>query len=412
MKIFVASWFYPPVTTSEAIVTYKLLSNSKNEYYLCSASSKQWTYNKETILESKNVKQYIIDTDDFDEYIDKTVEKYLELSKKIKFDAIMTRTMPPEPQEVGLRIKKIDKNIPWIVSLADPIANNPYETYGLVYSRHRLVRNSYLYAPRFCLNYVCPLSRNKYTRKLRDLNKLERKIVEKCDVVIVPTEEQGRHIMYKEKEYEKKCLVVPHSYDKKLYKRAEMPKNDKFVFSFIGHSDGLRSVEPFVRALKIIKDINPDFLSKIRVRFVGNIPMHIKNMVYVFFLNDIISIEEPCDYFESLKIMEASDCLIHIDANFPYVSNGSIFFAAKIADYLGAEKPILGITNPESPAGKIIRSANGICANPDPVELANKIISIVENTPKPDLEAAKKYDVENVAKEYDEELERRIANER
>ena len=116
MKIFVSSWFYPPVTTSEAIVTYKLLSNSQNEYYLCSASSSQWTYNKVTDLKSDNVEQYIIDTDNFDEYIDKTVEKYIELSKDIKFDAIMTRTMPPEPQEVGLRIKKIDKDIPWIVS--------------------------------------------------------------------------------------------------------------------------------------------------------------------------------------------------------------------------------------------------------------------------------------------------------
>ena len=280
----------------------------------------------------------------------------------------------------------------------------------MINSRHRLVRNLYLYAPRFCLNYACPLSRNEYTRKLRDLNKFERKIIEKCDVVIVPTEEQGRYIMYKEKEYEKKCLVIPHSYDKKLYNKDIKRDNDKFVFSFIGHSDVLRSVEPFVKALKIIRDINPNFLSKIRVRFVGNFPTGIKNMVYVFFLNDVISIEEPCDYFESLKIMQESDCLIHVDADFKFITNGSIFFAAKIADYLGAEKPILGITNPNSPAGKIIRSVNGICVDPEPVEIANKIISIVENPPKLDLDIAKNYDVKNVAKIYDEELERRIIN--
>ena len=75
MKIFVASWFYPPVTTSEALVTYKLFSNSKHEYYVCSASSKQWSYNSDTELKSDNVKQFIIDTDSFDVFIDETIKK-------------------------------------------------------------------------------------------------------------------------------------------------------------------------------------------------------------------------------------------------------------------------------------------------------------------------------------------------
>ena len=91
MKIFVVSWFYPPVTTSEAFVTYKLLSNSKNEYYLCSASSSRWSYNSKSELESDNIKHYTIDTDDFDEFNERTVELYKKLSKKIKLDAIITR---------------------------------------------------------------------------------------------------------------------------------------------------------------------------------------------------------------------------------------------------------------------------------------------------------------------------------
>ena len=43
MKIFVISWFYMPVTTSEALVTYKLLSKSKNEYVIVSAKSNKWS---------------------------------------------------------------------------------------------------------------------------------------------------------------------------------------------------------------------------------------------------------------------------------------------------------------------------------------------------------------------------------
>ena len=84
MKIFVASWFYVPVTTSEALVTYKLLANSENEYVVCSAKSNKWSYKKDSDMTSDNIRQVIIDTDDFDEFVDKAVETYKELSKTEK----------------------------------------------------------------------------------------------------------------------------------------------------------------------------------------------------------------------------------------------------------------------------------------------------------------------------------------
>lgn len=410
MKIFVASWFYPPVTTSEALVTYKLFSNSKHEYYVCSASSKQWSYNSDTELKSDNVKQFIIDTDSFDVFIDETIKKYKELSKEIKFDAIMTRSMPPESQKVGLKIKEEEPDIPWIVSLADPIGNNPYETLdNLVYNRHRIVRNAYFHAPHYFIEHFSKYARNPYTKKLGDLAKLEKEVVNKANVVIVPTMEQGNYIMYFNNSIEK-CLVVPHSYDKKLYPKVDGKKEDKFVFSFIGHTDKLRSLEPMVRALKLLKELNPEFLDKIHIRLLGNIPMDIQNMIYVFFLQDVISVEGTCNYYESLEIMEKSDCLIHVDANFPTLDNGSIFFAAKIADYLGAGKPIMGITNPNTPAGKIITATGGVCPGYEPMDIAKAMLGIVNNTPKLNKEEAEKYDAVNVAKAYDEELERRILN--
>ena len=75
MKIFVASWFYPPVTTSEALVTYKLFSNSKHEYYVCSASSKQWSYNSDTELKEETNYNYIEK-----DFINKRVKGELEIN--------------------------------------------------------------------------------------------------------------------------------------------------------------------------------------------------------------------------------------------------------------------------------------------------------------------------------------------
>ena len=412
MKIFVVSWFYPPVTTSEAFVTYKLLSNSKNEYYLCSASSSRWSYNSKSELESDNIKHYTIDTDDFDEFNERTVEIYKKLSKKIKFDAIMTRSMPVEPQKAGFEIKKFDKDIPWIVSLADPIGNNPYETlYPLYKNRHGLVRRIYRYAPNFCLSFACNFVRSKETRRLSAINRFQNKLVKKANLIIVPTKEQGEFIVRDKQVYNEKCLVVPHSYSKELYAK-RISKNDKFVFSFIGQSDAFRSIEPVVKAIKLIKDIRPEFLDKIKVRLIGNIPNRVKNMIYVYFLQDVFSIEGSVNYFDSLKAMQESDCLIHIDALFPNLPNDSIFFAAKIADYMGAGKPILGITNPASPAGKMIKNAGGVVTKGEQLDLAKKIMEIVDNPPKVNEEYCKKFEAKAVAKVYDSEIERRIKNEK
>lgn len=411
MKIFVVSWFYVPVTTSEALVTYKLLANSENEYVVCSAKSNKWSYKIDSKLESKNIKQYIFDTDDFDEFVEKSFDKYKELSATEKFDAIMTRSLPPESQLVGLKIKAINKDIPWIVSLGDPIANNPYETkpYCLE-NRHKLIRNIYINAPHFFLDKICPLIRRDPFKKLSFLNKLEKKVINMADIVISPTMTQCEYMMYDEKICNQKALAVPHSYDRSLYPTESSKKNDKFTFTFIGNSDDLRSVAPIVEAVKILKELNSDIIDKIKVRLIGNIPSKIKDATYVYFLQDIISIEKPCDYFESLKIMENSDCLIHVDAYFYTLKNGSIFFAAKIADYIGTGKRILGMTSSESPAGKIITNYGGKCCSLNPYDVAKNMISIVKSDAKINKNFAEKFNAKNVAKEFDKELERRLKN--
>ena len=409
MKIFVASWFYVPVTTSEALVTYKLLANSENEYVVCSAKSNKWSYKKDSDMTSDNIRQVIIDTDDFDDFVDKAVATYKELSKTEKFDAFMTRSLPPESQYVGFKIREFDKTTPWIASLADPIGDNPYETtFYFLGSRFKLIRQMYLHMPHFFLNKVCPLIPRPIYKHLSKMNKLESKVLESADIIITPTDAQAKYIMHDKAIFDKKSMVVPHSYDKRLYTKPADSTDDRFTFTFIGQSDSYRSVKPIVYAIKVLSEINPDILSKIRVRLIGNIPVDVKDAAYVFFLQNIISIEEPCDYFESLRIMQESDCLVHVDAWFDILDHGSIFFAAKIADYLGAHKPILGITDKDCPAGKIITACGGATTTAKPYDIAKAMVKIATERPAIVDEEAEKYSAVNVAKEFDKELRRRL----
>ena len=44
-KILVITWFYPPVNSSEGLVTYKLLNNSRYEYdVFTQKNSASWSY--------------------------------------------------------------------------------------------------------------------------------------------------------------------------------------------------------------------------------------------------------------------------------------------------------------------------------------------------------------------------------
>ena len=125
-KILVITWFYPPVNSSEGLVTYKLLNNSKYEYdVFTQKNSASWSYgNKETLENKDNVNSIFAKSNNLKDWKKEAIEYFK--NNKDKYDIVMTRSMPPESHEVGLKIKKIKPSIKWIASFGDPIANNPY----------------------------------------------------------------------------------------------------------------------------------------------------------------------------------------------------------------------------------------------------------------------------------------------
>ena len=77
MNIFVASWFFPPTTSSEGIVTYKLLRNSKNNYDVFCSTSRQWSYSSAMdMAEDDKIKVYSIETDEIEEWQKWAVDQF------------------------------------------------------------------------------------------------------------------------------------------------------------------------------------------------------------------------------------------------------------------------------------------------------------------------------------------------
>lgn len=411
MRVLVVAWFYPPVTTSEAIVTYKLLSNSKFEYDVLTSSSRLWSYNIDTNLTASNIRVHTIDVCDLNVFADRCVEFYEKNQEKNQYDYVMIRSYPPESQQVGLRLKKKYPSIKLISSFGDPMGKNPYEIDAYIdKNRIKWYKKFYERNPNIFIEIFCLFTSNKLLRMLRRLRMTEKSVFELSDFLIFPSENQAKYSLDKKYEQMKnKVIVIPHSYMNNLYGlKKSTHKNEKFTFSYLGHLDAYRSPEIIIKAVKRLKEKRPDLISGIRVEFIGNVPQDMIDMVQVFFLGDVIEFKKPVDYFESLKIMTESDCLLHIDASFYQVCRFPIFFAAKIADYIGAKKHILGITPEYSTADTILRSLNCTVVNVNwfnleekVEELCGEIIKIIEEKPQIRMDAIDQYNAENVAEIFD-----------
>ena len=127
-------------------------------------------------------------------------------------------------------------------------------------------------------------------------------------------------------------------------------------------------------------------------------------------LLDVVHIKKPVDYETSLAIMQESDWLIHIDANLSGVLDENIFFAAKLADYIGADRPIFGITMFDGAGADVVRDVNGVTVSYTVDEIKNYLYLIVYNGYSVDVneENRAKYNAVNVAADFDEFVKSRV----
>lgn len=401
MKGLVISWFYPPSTSAEGLVTFKLLKNSHFEYDVISAKSRQWSYAADTALTSKNIKVYTVEAESLNLFVKKGTELALELCEKNHYDFIMTRAMPPQSHEIGLKIKQDKRvsNIPWLASMADPIARNPYD-----FDRYfNLKPADILKKLPLTLARVFIYERNKW---------FEKKVTEKAGLLIYPSEEQCRFSAgsFYEK-LSQKSLIIPHNFDRDIIPpKVELDKSDdKIIISHLGHLNRQRNAVALIKALAELKAENPQMINRLQIRFVGNIPHDQQNLIQVLHLEDVIQVQEPVDYFESLRIMNESDYLLLIDAKFSFLEK-NIFFASKLADYMGADKPIIGLTMQEGPSARIIKGAGYPVCDPDDVRaIKNILIKAATNRIGIVKEGIfKEYESKNVAAMFDKKVKELI----
>lgn len=420
MRVFVASWFFPPATSSEGIVTYKLLRNSQHEYDVCSARSHLWGYKHDLPVRADNARVLPVDTDDVDEWASHAIELFEREHSKRPYDAIMTRSMPPESIAVGEAVKKAHPELPWIASLADPIARNPYSIKDLILDdEQKSDADKASLVNALSSGFGIDVSDDAGIQHLRAMKEIEDRAINGADALVFPCNTLKSYVLGTRQR--KHAYAIPHSFDRTLEPPREISSAPKSVetqgrvtFTFLGHTDHLRTLNPLVLALHHIQKTSPATLEKVRIRCIGHIPSDTRDLIYNFHLHNVMVVEPSVDYLTSLRIMDDSSWLLHVDAFFESLEDtgGSVFFAGKIADYLGTDAPILGITGHGSPAQGIIERAGGVCVDQrDIPELARVVVDIAEGrlAPRIDRTYRDRYDAVNTAATFDGILERVVS---
>lgn len=413
-KILVITWFYPPVNSSEGLVTYKLLKASKYEYdVFTQKNSALWSYDNTTKLpQSENVKSIYAKATNLLDWQEEAINYYKK--NKNKYDIVMTRSMPPESHKIGIEIKKINPKIKWIASFGDPIAENPYTKMSITYASPFSINN--------CTSLKQILSPKRITQstlfkiRYRRLHKyfkkqdspLQHSVIKNADYLIFNNEYQKKYMLKQyDNKIEEKALVLNHSYDNELYPKKKT-ENKKIKFTYVGHLDTYRNPFILFSAIRDLHMKDPKLADKVEFEFYGNMSDQDKLFIINYELTDVIKIKKPVSYLKSLEIMKNSDWLLQLDANISSIIDKNIFFAAKLADYIGTGNNIFGITMLEGISADILRNLNAIVTSYSSEEVKNYLWLIIYKNYKINIDEnfRKQFDSKEVSKKFDELIEK------
>lgn len=416
-KILVISWFYPPINSSEGLVTYKLINNSEYEYDVYTQNGvTSWSYGSNMDFKNEtNVTSIFSESKTIVEWVEDTIRYFRE--NRDKYFAIMTRSMPESSHEIGMRIKKEFPDIFWIASFGDPIKVNPYthiacSLYSIHSTKNLVNRNMPLkrrLSPiRILKDLRWELKYKDAVKTRKNMMKIEDETLENADCLILNNESQKKHMLGDNAEYNKKALVIPHSYSKSMYPTIEKVEHEKIRFVFVGLLDYIRNATPLLNAINLLNDEVEDLSSKVEFLFYGNMSDADKMFILSNDLLDIVRIKKPISYKKSLEVMADADWLMHFDGNISGAVDENIFFAAKVADYFGAGNNILAVTMQEGAIVDILRKANALVLSYSAEEIKNYLYLIVEKNfaLTRNEEYIKTFEAKEVAKKFDAEMKK------
>ena len=300
-------------------------------------------------------------------------------------DALVTFGQPMSDHLIGLELKRLH-GWPWLAHFSDPWTDNPF-------------------------------TRQDALSRARNLT-LERRVFESADRLIFTSSETIELVMAKyPDEWRTKTLVLPQSFDPALYPARASAHPQELIIRYTGEFYGGRTPKPLITTLRALLSDNPDSLNGVRFELIGPVdPLTLVDSGLESLPEGLIAIKPPVNYQESLALIASADGLMIIDAP----AKKSVFLPSKLIDYIGAGRPVIGLTPPGA-AAALIQQLGGPVADPADVramtEAMTAFLSLLrdskEKAPQPWGAASvrSRYEASVVANSFEEMLQE-LLNER
>lgn len=269
----------------------------------------------------------------------RSIEDFLRRSS-YRPDVLVTFGQPMSDHLIGLELHR-RYGWPWAAHFSDPWVDNPF-------GRFDSLTKSFNAA-------------------------LERKVVETARMLIFTSQETLELIMRKyTPEHRSKARVLPHSFDPGG-NAAAAPRRleSEITVRHLGELYGRRSPKPLFDALRLIHSSEPESLHNVRFELIGATEESVlRDSGFHYLPEGLVVIKPTVSYQESLSLMAASDGLLVIDAPM----HRSVFLPSKLIDYVGAARPIFGITPPGTSAN-LINQLGGWVAEPAGIKSIAQVLA-------------------------------------
>lgn len=247
-------------------------------------------------------------------------------SRRGRYDVVVSRSQPHSGHLAAAAIaRRLD--LPWVACFSDPWTMNPFVYQG----RLAMALNS----------------------------RLEARVIDQASKIVV-TSEQALPLIIRDPDVAaRKGAVIPHAFVPELYPR-NPERRREVVFRHLGTFYGPRTPDPLFVGIQRLISRRSAQRRDLRVELVG--PLQHR------FLQSPAALELPpgmittlgsVEHVRSLALMGEADVLVTVDAPL----EASPFLPSKLIDYVGAGRPVVGITAP-GPARDLVRSLGGWVADP------------------------------------------------
>lgn len=212
---------------------------------------------------------------------------------------------------------------------------------------------------RWVAHFSDPWADNPFDPDAKDWSASEAAVLEAADMAIF-TSQETIDLVYSKypAALRSKAKVLPHAFDASLYR--DGPQSEQITVRYMGNLFAGRGPEPLFEALVILQDRAPEQLNGVRFEFIGESTRGLDAHPLMSKLpSRCVSFLPKVTYLESLALMKSADLLLNIDAS----ASISVFLPSKLIDYVGAARPIFGISPPGT-AAKLIGDLGGWVADP------------------------------------------------